>query len=1239
MSSLLEMRKSDSKVYWNSELQEPLPLLALPAELSHDSEVKNQIETKSITLKQTSSIAILNFTKEKKMSAETFLLSTYFLWLYRLTNEKDIMLGYLHPNNYIIPIRISFEECKTFTELASLVETKISTANYHMDSDVKEWLTSLAPTPYLTIFAINKDIRNNDVHLAWDVDLNGEFSRVTVNYQGQRFSEETVERFISYYKNLIQFLLEADSMNVSLNNIPIISTEEQLLYKQLNQTSLFFNKEDTIHQAFIKSVQKFPERIAISSSEGSLTYKELDEKSNQVAHMLLENGLTKESLVPIFMRRSLQTIISLLGVMKAGGAYVPLDPEHPNERNQYIVEDSNAEFALIESSYSHQFAQLLCTNQNVRVFTEQDSKHYSTAVVNISVSSNDLAYVIYTSGSTGRPKGALIRHIGVLNLIAWSTKEMKFTEEDVLCQFAPYSFDASIYDTFSALFNGAKLYLLSSEERMSVVAFADAIQREGITSIAILPTIFFNELVTKLPVELTKKFQNVRQITIAGETLIMEMVKSFQLKFGLPMDIYNLYGPTECTVLTTFYKVNDNMPPVASVPIGYPLPNKALYIVNEHNQLCPIGVTGELLISSVGVARSYLHQPEKTAEVFVENEFDDDFSPILYRSGDMVRLLADGSIEYVCRKDSQIKIRGHRIEIGEVEDAISKYKEIRDVAVIPKRDDDGFNILVGFMTSLSGTELSQAEVRAFLSERIPSYMIPTHIQWIEEMPVSPTGKIDRRSLAKYEIKSIEHIAENLPRTETEQVIWSAWREALSIKELDIFDNFFEIGGHSLKILETLVLIKPKFPQLKINDFFLYPTVADLASRAEELQVEARCETPETVNERFVDLEECPVTFGSYPETPLLAQNHVLLTGATGYLGSHILQQMLTETTATIYCIVRSESKEQAKERVLERLTYYFGQELALGNTERIIAVPGDLEKDQLGLTELDHRYLQQQIDSIIHCGADVRHYGDIEHFTRVNKQSTEFLLDFARKKQGLRFHFISTIGIPEELALAGDLHTIKGMNDWFDQSVDNVYVNSKLESEKLLYQAAEEEGLPITIYRPGNLTCNSKNGVFQKNIDSNAYYRMLKTMLTLKVAPRVNWYVDFTPIDYASASIVALSKQTKTVGCVLHICNHTQIAYSEMIDMLGKCGYPIELKDPMEYEQWLFSDSSIDPDVLQLTIAQLEGDGAKNSKYRYACVETKKWLQNTKVICPKINDQFFKKMIQYAVEIGYFPEA
>ena len=714
-----------------------------------------------------------------------------------------------------------------------------------------------------------------------------------------------------------------------------------------------------------------------------------------------------------------------------------------------------------------------------------------------------------------------------------------------------------------------------------------------------------------------------------------------QKKLGNGTVIVNLYGPTEITAVATAYVIDHEIPKeLSTVYIGTPLPNYELYIVNEHNQLCPENVTGELLISSVGVGKGYLNQPEKTKEVFILDPIQPHSGKKFYRSGDRVRLLSNGQVEYRGRRDAQVKIRGFRIEIGEIEDNFGKHEGIKDVAVIVKSDEAGTKMLAAFYSSINGQPIPSTELVQFLSKKVPSYMVPQYIGHLDQMPLSPTGKIDRKQLATLELTAGADDANyTAPVNETQAEIASAWEKAFGRTKISIHDDFFELGGYSLKILEILVMLKPRFPSLKINDFFLHPTIEQLSARVAQSGAASQDDQWEQMNFPIQDLQEYPLAFVG-DEAVLTApykQEHILLTGATGYLGSHLLNELLRQSQAVIYCLVRPSGSTGPRERLVEIMSDYFGPSIVKAMENRVVAVQGDLERDNLGLNEADARLVMERIDSIIHCGADVRHFGESEHFAKVNVESTSRLLDLAKRNRHVRFHFISTIGIPEDLAMNGQWKGITAGSGYDTSYVENVYTNSKLEAEKLVVKAGEQEGVAATVYRVGNLSCHSKNGKFQKNIDHNAFYRMLKAMLILKRAPRVRWEVDMTPINYAGQSIAALALQQETVGRIFHICNPNTISYEQMIGYFQSYGYEIELLDWREYEAWLLNPAiEKNQEGLELAMAQLEGDGAKNSMYRYGCAQTVQYLEKSGVTCAEADEQFFNKLIQYAEEIGYF---
>lgn len=1237
--SLLERLSIEEKKYWLKQLAFPLPVLNIPIDFSTDN--RRDLNKESITIILDKCLKDDLEKINSGLDIQSFMLASYFVLMARLSNEKDILVG-VSIKNSIRPIRISMEDIKTFEELFVLVKEKLKNArkyNFVFEQIITD---GSYETLFQTTFSMNsnKKLANKSM-LNWQLKEQDTNIMLNVEYDDNLFKSKTIKRFTEYYINILKAVLK--DQKARIYGIDILTEEEKELYSRLNDTHMDFPRDKTIPKMFEEAVCKFPNNIALSSNEGQFTYKKLNERANQLANCLIKKGVKKGDFVTIFMERSLETVISIFGILKAGGIYVPLDPEHPEERNTYIISDTKSPFIVTKGIYVDKAKKLLSNSMSVKeiILLEDDIDDCSIENPDIDIKSSDLAYIIYTSGSTGKPKGTLIAHEGVVNLGYLIRNQFNINEKEILTQFATYSFDASVWDTFGSLFWGARLHLLSPEERISVEAFADAIYRTKATFIAILPTVFFNQLAAHLSEESYSKLSTVKRVAVGGEALSGEIVRAFQRKFQNSIEIINLYGPTESTVVATGHVINDLVPEdQTNIPIGKPFPNYEVYIVNEENQLCPINVPGEVYISSVALAKGYLNQEEKTKEVFIKNPFKE--NSIVYKSGDIARILENGLIEYVGRKDSQVKVRGHRIEIGEIEDKLAKHPEVQDVAIIPIKDNNE-TMLVAYYTSKNKEKIKTSELRNFLLEKLPSYMVPKYINYLEKMPISPTGKIDRKKLATFEIVKVEENDNYVaPQNEIQKIIADAWSQVLGLDKIGIYDDFFEIGGHSLKIMRVLVLLKPHFPGLKINDFFTHRTIADMAIRVNELEKDNNkcCKNTEHDVWEVKDLNEYPSSENYKVELKQYKKpKNILLTGATGYLGSHILYELLKNTDAKVYCLLRKSDNNSLLEKLLDTMLVYFDKEITSIINSRVVTIEGDLEKDKLGLSLEDEGFIKENIDTIIHAAADVRHFGDMSYFEKVNTQSTKHLLDIAKCKKDVRFHYISTLGIPEELALNGQWEdVISNPKLSEDLKLENVYTNSKLQSEKLVYKAGEE-GTAITVYRGGNLTCRFNDGKFQKNIDSNAFYRMIKSMILLEKAPKVNCYLDFTPIDYASKAIVYLVYREDTIGETFHICNPGQVPYNSVIDMINNFGYKIDLIDENEYEKWLFDNSiSKNQEGLELAMAQLDGDGVKNSYYKFACPNTIKYLDSEYLKYTQINQEFISKMLSYAIKIGYFPE-
>ncbi|MDF2926511.1 MAG: amino acid adenylation domain protein [Paenibacillaceae bacterium] len=1244
MRTVLHIEKQ--KEYWREELR------GVPKELplSPDAAMSGMDRELAVC----SHLLEIDPFRAKRLSLsynmEAVLLACYLGFLHRMGNETDLLIGYAPGEGSMLPLRVACSGEDSIAQLIGRISGKLMMS---LDNMLDLALVRDAVEVQLLLPCTYGQLsQDGESLLHWSVYQDGDGWRLRVAYDRRTFREETVFRFMGCYQAIVA--ASVHDIHTSVGSVNIISGQDLQAYDALNRTFGQMPQEHTVTERFAAVASAYPRHTALSSDGELVSYEELDCRSNQVARLLLANGLSRGEFVCIFMERSIETIISMLGVLKAGGAYVPLDPDHPTERNGYIIEDTASRLILTKSALASKVQALLdgvaaaAANTFWRpalLRVDRDMSSCSQEPVSLPAEPDDLAYVIYTSGSTGKPKGALIAHKGIINLAMAIREDLELTDQDILLQYSTFSFDASVYDIFGSLLNGCRLHLLGSEQRLSIDSFTETVEITGATRISILPTVFFNQLAAYVSAGDAPKYSRIKSLVVGGEALSGEIVRQFQSKLGCGIRIVNAYGPTECTVAATSHTIDQPLPEhVSIVCIGTPLANYEVYIVNPCNLQCPVGVTGELLISSVGVGKGYLNLPDKTAQAFIDDPVCPESGKIFYRSGDLARLTTDGLLEYMGRKDSQVKIRGYRIEIGEIEDNLAKHDSLKDAAVIVITDAAGGKSLAALYTTTSGTAVAKTELAGFLGSKVPAYMVPEHFQWLAAMPLMPSGKIDRKALAAIGIQQAEEPREDYspPESPLEQQVCAAWEKALHRSNIGVADNFFELGGHSLKILEILAALKPSYPKLKINDFFQYPTVEQLSARISYLQKEetAVAGTGWTSPQMVKDLAEHPVRFqGPVDRSVVYKQEHILLTGATGFLGSHLLYELLHRSSAVIYCLVRPNNRySDPMDRLIEVMAWYYGEEISVLLKERVIIIQGDLEQEDLGLQSSDRRLLDEHVDSIIHCAAEVKHFGDAEYFARVNTDSTERLLELARRKPQLRFHYISTLGIPEELALSGQWEEFLDSPSYLEDAyVENVYTQSKLEAERRVILACEKYGTPVTVYRAGNLCCRSDNGLFQPNIDNNAFYRMLKAMILLGAAPRACCHVDITPVDYAGSAIAALALRQDSVGGMFHICNPVQLSYEGLVGYFQAYGYRIEFMELQDYESWLLDgESAKDQEGLSLAMAQLEGDGAKHSNWRFSCAHTSHYLDESHVFCKKPDRELLDKLIEYAVGIGYF---
>ena len=673
----------------------------------------------------------------------------------------------------------------------------------------------------LTLAPFEIERTTSKFDLTLDVTEMDEVLFVLFEYNTDLFRPETIKRMLCNFENLLNGV--SSNLDECVNLLPLLTDKER--HKTLNffnDTKKEYHHNKCIHQIFETQVERSPDTVAVVYEDQKLTYTELNEQANQLAHALRKNGVGPDILVGICMGRSLEMMIALLGILKAGGAYVPLDPAYPKERLKFMLADTKAPVLIIDRNVVDI---LPAEGVHVIYMDRVKEKVLGYSVENLPNLSNseDLAYVIYTSGSTGTPKGVEVPHRGVVRLL-FGVDYVELGAEKTFLQLAPVSFDVSTFEIWGALLHGAKCVLFP-ERVPTPVDLGDIIKKNGV-SVLWLTSSLFNTVIDEAPEGLS----TLKYLLIGGEALSVSHVRR-ALDFLPSTQIINGYGPTENTTFTCCYSIPRKLcNEVTSVPIGLPISNTEVYILDTQLNPVPVGVFGELYVSGAGLARGYLNQQELTAERFIPNPFSKDSKSRLYKTGDVVRYLPDGNIEFSGRSDDQVKIRGFRIELGEIEVNLVKHPDVNQVVVLTREDEPGNKRLVVYIVPENGSKSSTSILRDFLKKKLPEYMIPSVFVMLESLPLMPNGKVDRKALPVPDQKRPELDREFLaPSTPTEIKMSEIWGRLLSIEEVGVNDDFFELGGHSLLATQLISRIRDAFQvNILLREVFESPTVAGLS---------------------------------------------------------------------------------------------------------------------------------------------------------------------------------------------------------------------------------------------------------------------------------------------------------------------------------------------------------------------------------------------------------------------------
>uniref|UniRef100_UPI00389A4693 non-ribosomal peptide synthetase n=1 Tax=Tumebacillus lacus TaxID=2995335 RepID=UPI00389A4693 len=632
---------------------------------------------------------------------------------------------------------------------------------------------------------------------------------------------EQNEILFTQYLNVLEAMATAPQELHHLFD-PLTQAEHERL-SAFNDTAVEYDLEKNLHQWIEEQVDATPDAVAVVFGEETLTYRELDRQANRLAHQLVKQGVQANDLVGVSMERSMEMVVGLLGILKAGGAYLPLDPDHPAERMAFVLEDSQVRIVLTQEHLADALpsdaVRTICLDRAAEKALLAAESAERTGIRN---TAEDTAYCIYTSGSTGKPKGALISHQGICNRLLWMQDEYRLNAEDRVLQKTPYSFDVSVWEFFWPLMTGARLVVAEPGGHRDTRYLARLIAREGITTLHFVPSMLHVFLEEPEAAGCT----SIRRVICSGEALPLGLQQRFFERLGA-VELHNLYGPTEASVDVSYWQcqADSDLP---FVPIGRPIANIKLYILDERMQPVPIGVAGELYISGIGVAKGYLNRPELTAERFVPDPFETGAN--MYKTGDAARWLPDGNIEYIGRLDNQVKLRGLRIELGEVESVLGQHPAVREAVVTVREDVPGGPALVGYYVLSTDGEAGSEELRAHLKKHLPEYMVPSFFVELPEMPLSSNGKTQRSALPAPQASSQERSMESqaLPANLLEERIADIWADILHLKTIDVQDDFFAMGGHSFLAFHTATAMQKQGIPARLTDLYQYPTVRGLA---------------------------------------------------------------------------------------------------------------------------------------------------------------------------------------------------------------------------------------------------------------------------------------------------------------------------------------------------------------------------------------------------------------------------
>ena len=1261
----------DSRKFWKNKFVDDIPILNIPTTYTRPMKKTYKGDTYKKTISKQLSYKIENLAIENNVTPYMIMLAAYYILLYKYTGQQDIIVGTpvsgrtheeLEPliGMFVnsLPLRQQISSEYSFTKLLDNVKTNCAECFEHQEYPFDALVNELNLTKeasrnplYDNMFIYQnnmlKNVRIEEMNAQYyipksktsKVDISLEVFpkenniELCFEYSTELFDNKFIKRFATHYYNILQEISE--NPEITIKDIIMLEEKEKhkILY-EFNETYMKYDKQIPIIKYFERKVEKNPDEIAICFENQKITYKELNEKANSIAHLLRTNNIKNDSIVGIIQKRSIEMVIAMLAVMKSGGCYIPIDPSYPDERIEYMLKNSNVEILLADVKQLEKIE----NDKKIIDIGLKNNKIYSENKNNLENISKpeDLAYLIYTSGTTGMPKGVMQTQKCLSNFYNSMEKQIPYLNDQRqhrVISITTVSFDVFVFETIISLTKGLTVYMTNDYEQKMTSELERIISENKVDIIHTTPSVMQIHLDN---IQDNSNIKTLKYIMLAGEQLPKLLVD--RIKKAIPdAKIYNGYGPSE-----TFYCTIRDVTDLDNITIGKPIDNTRIYILDNDKSICPIGKLGELYVAGDGLGRGYNNNEKATNEKFVQDIFYPNEK--MYKTGDLAKYLDNGELCCLGRVDNQIKIRGLRVELDEIEKNILKYPNIDKCIISSQEDKNKRQYIVAYLTVTD--RISINKLRAYLKNILPQYMLPSYFLILDKIPYLNNGKVNKKGLPKpkYDKSEDQKASYVAPTNKTEFELVNVFQKLLAISPIGIDDNFFELGGDSLLAMNLQVELLKLNYKITYSDVFLNPTIRELENvviNNKRKKINYEVNLDELKHFKKVLKNNCEIP----DKLDKKDMKNILITGTTGFLGVHVLKEFLEKEQGKAYCIVRSKYGINVKEKIKKNLHFYFGNGYDKLIDDRIIIVKSNITEENLGLEEKQIKEIFEDISIVVNCAAKVAHYGNYNDFKKINIDVVEKLAKLCLKFKK-RFYQISTEGVigelfldQEKLDLIGSTKIFKESDLYVRQPLDNVYIRSKFEAEKIVLKYILQ-GLDAYILRVGNLMNRNSDGKFQVNVDENEYISRLisYTKIGLISDYVANTDMELTPVDACAEAILKIIQYPSKNNRIFHVVDNNYIQTNKFIEILKQ---HINLKIITEEEfikqiNKLYKKKN-SSDILSGILRDFDSDGKllRETKIKFNCDFTVDYLKRTGFNWPDINDEYIIKFLEYFKENGY----